>query len=593
MRTAILDGNGIADKVQLHEALSRQLGFPAWYGRNLDALYDLLTETAEETRVVLRAPEKLKENLGGGYGGLVRVLEDAAAANPAFTWHTEGEKEMELNEAREKLMALQAKAAAYEHALGLLSYDGATTAPKATAANRGQTMAILSEEVYVLSTGAETVALLEYLDENKAELTEKERRMVELLLKDIRQMQKIPQEEYVAYQRLLVEADDVWHTAKETSDFALFEPVLEKIFDYIKKIAAWCAPEKDPYDYWLDQFEEGLTKERCEVFFATLREHIVPLLQKVMAKPQLSNAAIRGHFDAARQQKLAELLMPLIGLDLGHVGLSTTEHPFTTSLGSHLDERITTHYYEEDVSYSMFSVIHEGGHALYDTGSAEDLAYTALDEGVSMGIHESQSRFYENLLGRSRTFCDFLSPKIAEIFPQEMAGYTAEDFYKAINRAEPSLIRTEADELTYCLHVMIRYELEKRVLAGELTVHELPGEWNRLYKEILGVDVPDDKHGVLQDSHWSGGAVGYFPSYALGSAYGAQLLAKMKETVDVEACLARGDFAPINAWLRERIWQHGCLYTPTVLFEKAAEAPFDPKYYTDYLEKKFGELYDL
>jgi carboxypeptidase Taq len=500
---------------------------------------------------------------------------------------------MELNEAREKLMALQAKAAAYEHALGLLSYDGATTAPKATAANRGQTMAILSEEVYVLSTGAETVALLEYLDENKAELTEKARRMVELLLKDIRRMQKIPQEEYVAYQRLLVEADDVWHTAKETSDFALFEPVLEKLFDYVKKIAAWCAPEKDPYDYWLDQFEEGLTKERCEVFFATLREHIVPLLQKVMAKPQLSNAAIRGHFDAARQQKLAELLMPLIGLDLGHVGLSTTEHPFTTSLGSHLDERITTHYYEEDVSYSMFSVIHEGGHALYDTGSAEDLAYTALDEGVSMGIHESQSRFYENLLGRSRTFCDFLFPKIAEIFPQEMAGYTAEDFYKAINRAEPSLIRTEADELTYCLHVMIRYELEKRVLAGELTVHELPGEWNRLYKEILGVDVPDDKHGVLQDSHWSGGAVGYFPSYALGSAYGAQFLKKMRESVDVNGCLRRGDFGPINDWNRQHIWQYGSLYLPGRLFEMAAGEPFDPTVYTDYLEEKFSDLYGL
>ena len=593
MRTAILRGSELGDKVQLHEALARQLGFPQWYGRNLDALYDLLTEAGEETHVLLREPEKLQENLGRVYEGLLRVLRDAAAANPAFTWSMEGEKKMELNEARQKLMELQAKMAAYEHAMGILYYDGATTAPKGTAANRGQTLAILSEEAYKLATGEETVALLDFLDAHKAELNEKEQRMVALLLKDIRRMQKIPMEEYVAYERLMVEADDVWHRAKDTSDFALFEPVLEKIFATVKKFAAYCAPEKDPYDYMLDQFEEGLTKERCEAFFATLREHIVPLLKKVQAKPQLSNAVIRGSFDAARQEELARRLMPLIGLDTEHVGLSTTEHPFTTSLGSHLDERITTHYYEEDVSYSMFSVIHEGGHALYDTGSAEDLAYTALDGGVSMGVHESQSRFYENLLGRSRAFCEYLFPMIAEIFPAEMKGYTAEDFYKAINRAEPSLIRTEADELTYCLHVMIRYELEKRVMAGELAVHDLPGEWNKLYKEYLGIDVPDDKHGVLQDSHWSGGSIGYFPSYALGSAYGAQLLSKMKETVDVDGCLRKGDFAPINAWLRERIWQYGCLYTPAVLFEKAAGAPFDPLYYTRYLEEKFTELYGL
>ena len=240
----------------------------------------------------------------------------------------------------------------------------------------------------------------------------------------------------------------------------------------------------------------------------------------------------------------------------------------------------------------MFSVIHEGGHALYDTGSADELAYTVLDGGVSMGIHESQSRFYENLLGRSRAFTGFVFPKLCELFPS-LAGHTAEEFYRAINKAEPSLIRTEADEVTYSLHVMVRYELEKRVMHGELKVHDLPGEWNRLYKEYLGVDVPDDKHGVLQDSHWSGGSVGYFPSYALGSAYGAQLLGKMKETVDVEDCLKRGDFAPINAWNREHIWQYGCLKKPGALLEQALGEKFDPTAYTSYLEEKYGELYGL
>ena len=331
---------------------------------------------------------------------------------------------------------------------------------------------------------------------------------------------------------------------------------------------------------------------QCDEFFATLREHIVPLLKKIKAQPQLDDAMLHGHFPEEKQAQLSDYLMRTMGLDLDHVGLSTTEHPFTTSLGSHFDERITTHYLEENFASSMFSVIHEGGHALYDTGSADDLAYTVLDGGVSMGIHESQSRFYENLLGRSRAFTGFVFPKLCELFP-ELSGHTAEEFYRAINKAEPSLIRTEADEVTYSLHVMVRYELEKRVMHGELKVHDLPGEWNRLYKEYLGVDVPDDKHGVLQDSHWSGGSIGYFPSYALGSAYGAQLLRKMKETVDVDECLKTGNFAPINAWNREHIWQYGCLKKPGALLEQALGEKFDPTVYTQYLEEKYGEIYGL
>ena len=452
---------------------------------------------------------------------------------------------MILSEAIQSLMDLQAKLAAYGHAMGLLFYDGATTAPKGTAANRGQTMSILSEEHYKLTTGSETVALLEFLDAHKAELDEKQQRMVFLLIKDIRNMQKIPMDEYVAYQQLLVEADDVWHRAKETSDFALFEPVLEKIFETNIRFAHYCAPEKDPYDYWLSEYEDGLTMAQCDEFFATLREHIVPLLKKIKEKPQVDDSMLHGHFPEEKQAQLSDYLMRTMGLDLDHVGLSTTEHPFTTSLGSHFDERITTHYLEDNFASSMFSVIHEGGHALYDTGSADELAYTVLDGGVSMGIHESQSRF------------------------------------------------TEADEVTYSLHVMVRYELEKRVMHGGLKVHDLPGEWNRLYKEYLGVDVPDDKHGVLQDSHWSGGSIGYFPSYALGSAYGAQLLRKMKETVDVEKCLTTGDFAPINAWNREHIWQYGCLKKPGALLEQALGEKFDPTVYTRYLEEKYGEIYGL
>ena len=206
--------------------------------------------------------------------------------------------------------------------------------------------------------------------------------------------------------------------------------------------------------------------------------------------------------------------METVGLDLGHVGLTVTEHPFTTSLGSHFDERITTHYQRGDLLASFYSVVHESGHALYDTGSASDLAYTVLDGGAAMSIHESQSRFYENIIGRSLAFCRLVFPKIAGLFPEQTRGKGPEDLYLAANRVAPSLIRTDADELTYCLHVMVRYELEKRMFDGEITASDLPSEWDRLYREYLGIEVPDDRRGVLQDMHWSGGLIGYFPSYS-------------------------------------------------------------------------------
>ncbi len=500
---------------------------------------------------------------------------------------------MHTQEALDKLYALQAKASAYEHAMSLIYFDGTTVAPKATASNRAHALSVLSEESYRLSTGEETVSILEYLDEHKEELSEKDRRLVSLSLKDIREMKKIPMEEFVAYQELLVRADDVWHTAKETSDFELFRPILEEIFETNIRFAEYCAPDMKPYDYCLGKYEDGLTTEKCDEFFGALKEKIVPLIQKIAKAKQVDDACLKGCFDVASQEKLAYMLMETMGIDLTHCGLGTTEHPFTTSIGSHHDVRITTHYNEEDWSSSMFSVIHEGGHALYDMHSADDLAYTALDGGVSMGIHESQSRFYENLLGRSEAFITHLFPKLCQVFPEQMKGYTAHDVYLAINRVTPSLIRTEADEVTYCLHVMIRYELERRVMSRELKVTDLPTEWNRLYKEYLGVDVPDDRRGVLQDSHWSGGGIGYFPSYALGSAYGAHILAKMRETVDVDACLKNGDFAPINEWNCEHIWKYGRMFKPNELLEQVLGETFSPKFYTDYLEEKYARIYSL
>ncbi len=497
----------------------------------------------------------------------------------------------ELNSLRERLMALQKKLSAYNHAIGLIDYDGVTGAPKATAANRGETLGILGEEVYKLSTGPETIELLDALHERESELDEKTSRMVFLMRKDLEEMRKIPMEEYLAHQKLVNDASAVWHEAKEKSDYALFEPYLARMVESLKKIAGYVAPEKKAYDYWLNNFEDGLDMARCEQFFSALRDGLTPLVKRVGQARQVDDSFLHGDFPLADQRTLSDKLMEMMCIDRTHCGIAETEHPFTTNF-TRYDVRITTHYLKDNFASSMYSVIHEGGHALYELSTAEDLAYTCLGTGVSMGIHESQSRFYENIIGRSRPFIHALAPTLKKLFPQ-LAAVSEEQLYLAFNRSEPSLIRTEADELTYSFHIMIRYELEKRLFAGELTTRELPAEWNRLYKEYLGVDVPDDRSGVLQDSHWSGGGMGYFPSYALGSAYGAQMLRKMKETLDVDQCVREGNLKPVNEWLEEHVWKYGSLYKPSQVLDRALGEPFDPACYVQYLTDKYTDVYGL
>lgn len=291
--------------------------------------------------------------------------------------------------------------------------------------------------------------------------------------------------------------------------------------DYNRKFAGYYHPEMAPYDALLNEYEEGMNVETLDAFFAQLRQTIVPLIEKIRATKQIDDAFLYRHYPVEIQRKLSDYLMEVMGIDRTHCGIAETEHPFTTNFNNK-DVRITTHYFEDNLVSSMFSVIHEGGHALYELGADDCYNYTALaGRGVSMGIHESQSRFYENIIGRSPAYVHAVFPKLKELFPEQLADVDEEMFYRAINKAEPSLIRTEADELTYCLHIMVRYEIEKQLIGGTLAVKDVPAEWKRLYKKYLGVDVPSDREGCLQDSHWSGGSIGYFPSYALGSAYGA------------------------------------------------------------------------
>lgn len=497
-----------------------------------------------------------------------------------------------IDQAVQKLKKLQQILAAYNHAGGVLYLDATTVAPSDSWEGRGKTMEILTQASYDLMTDPENGALLTFLEENIHQLDPQTRREVEVMRKNYDQIHRIPAEEYVAYSVLLNEAQTIWNRAKNEDDFELFAPYLEKIVSYNKKFAGYYQPQMQPYDALLNEYEEGLTMQTLDAFFAQLREAIVPLIAKIRKAEQIDDSFLYHTYPAQQQRVFSDYLMQVMNLDKSHCGIGETEHPYTINFNNK-DVRITTHYYENNLVSSMFSVIHEGGHALYELGADDCYNYTSLSGGVSMGIHESQSRFYENIIGRSEAFVQAVFPKLRELFPEQLAAVDEKMFYRAINKSEPSLIRIEADELTYPLHIMVRYEVEKQLIAGTLEVKDVPAQWNRLYKEYLGVDVPSNAKGCLQDSHWSGGSIGYFPSYAIGSAYGPQMLKKMEEDLgDIYENVAKGDLSAVTGWLKEHIHRYASFKKPGELFESVC-GKFDAKYYTDYLTEKYTKLYNL
>ena len=495
-----------------------------------------------------------------------------------------------IQETVERYRAYLEKLRAYEHAMGLMSYDMNTVMPKGAGPIVGDTFGVLSEVMYDMVTSPETEAMQREILEHRDEVDPALVRTAELAMEDRERIACIPKDEYVQYTIDQTTADQIWHEAKLKSDFPMFLPHLEKLVAANKRFAKYYKPDAPVYDTMLDAYEKGLNTETLDRFFKTVRERLVPVIAKIKDQPNVD--FLHRHYPVADQRVFSDYLMDVLGLDKNHCIIGETEHPFTTEFTKY-DVRITTHYHEDAVEASMYSVIHEGGHATYERNIADEIARLPIGCGVSMSVHESQSRFFENIIGRSEPFIEAIFPKMREIFPEQLSGVTAHEFYVAVNKAEPSLIRTEADELTYSLHVMIRYELEKRLFNGDLEPKDLPKEWNRLYKEYLGVDVPDDRRGVLQDSHWASGLFGYFPSYALGSAYGAQLIKRMEQEIDVWGNVKKGNLKPIVDWLTEHIYRFGCMKEPGKLMEEAFGAPFDPTYYTDYLTEKYTTLYGL
>lgn len=496
----------------------------------------------------------------------------------------------------EKLQLYLDKAYAYRTALVMLNWDNSTAAPKEAIEFTSKAIGILSGEHYNTIINADVKALLEEIskEEEQEQLTAYEKAIVKQMNKEFKDLELIPPEEFQAYQMLLAKAYPVWEQAKNTNDYSIYAPVLEEIINYLKKFAGYKQKEGQLlYDVLLDDYEEGFTVEILDGFFGKLRDALVPLVQKIRNKPDyISIDCLRQTYDIERQKELSHFIAEYIGFDFNRGVMAESEHPFTTNLHNH-DVRITNHYQENKLEDAIFSVIHEGGHALYELDIDDEITMSPIGGGTSMGMHESQSRFYENNLGRSREFWKPIFEKVKGFFPEELKDTTLDDFYRAINYASPSLIRTEADELTYPFHVMIRYEIEKMIFAGDVDVSELPRIWNEKYEEYLGVTPDSDSKGILQDMHWSGGNFGYFPSYALGSAIAAQLFHYMEGVMPIKAYMEEGNLEPIREFLKDNIHKYGASKTTQELLQETTGETFNPDYYIAYLTKKYSELYEV
>jgi len=471
----------------------------------------------------------------------------------------------------------------------LIHWDAATTGvPEKSLPKRSAAAGWLYGEHFRRFIAPDTLEAVEALEAVKSELTEYEQVMVREIGREYRKLKAVPPEEYQAYCALTAEAENVWETAREKCDYDMIQPYYEKIMDYQRRLCDWYGYEKHPCDALLDDYEKGATVEKLDVFFSALREKIVPLLKKITEQGKQPKE-ITGNFDLTKQRELTPWLADIIGYDRTRGKIGEVEHPFCSTITPD-DVRITTKYHENSILSSIYSVIHECGHAIYEQNMDEEKGKYGIANEASMGMHESQSRLYENIIGRSRAFTEKLLPKLQEKF-EYFKSWDADMLFRAVNIARPSLIRIEADELTYSLHVMVRYELEKDIITGKIKVSDLPGLWADKYEEIIGMRPKTLAEGVLQDVHWSGGMVGYFPSYAVGTAYGVQMMNEIKKSIDVDAAVKKEDLSPITKWLTENIHKHGEVYSPDELLKKATGEPFNPAYYANYLEEKFTGLY--
>ena len=427
-------------------------------------------------------------------------------------------------------------------------------------------------------------------------LTEEETGIVRNLERGGKFYFSVPRELIVEKEEVASKAFMAWKEAKEKNEFPLFLPLLKELVKIDQMIAGHLQYKDNPYNALLDQFEPDLTAEKTQKAFDAIKPHLVTLTQKIQKSKNYSptNEYIDGvkSYPETEQKRLAFFAMRKMGFDIEGGRLDKSPHPFTITLGTH-DVRVTNFYHAHDFKDSYTSTMHEAGHALYEQGVDEDYAGTPLEGGVSLGIHEALSRFWENMVGRHPAFISFMTPIFQSFYPEQLGTIDDRTLAKVINLVKPSFIRVMADEVTYSLHIILRFEIENDLINGKLQPKDAPEAWNVKVKEYFGKVPETDREGVLQDVHWAYGAFGYFPAYALGNLYGAQFLNTMKRSVKVDTLVAEGNLLPIKGWLEQNIHRHGSLYLPEDLLKKVTGETLNPKYFIDYLTEKYTLLYDL
>lgn len=484
------------------------------------------------------------------------------------------------------------KMGAYEEAIGLMYWDLRTGAPKKGVAQRSEVVGQLSEDMFQMSVSDEMKSYIDALSgENVSEITKKS---VAECKKEYDRNAKIPAKEFREFVVLQSKAESIWEEARAKSDFPMFQPYLEKIVEFKKRFVDYWGYQGNPYNTLLDLYEPGVTVDVIDRVFGQVREHIVPLVQAVTeAKDQPETSFLFQSFPADKQRGFSLEVLKEMGYDFEAGRLDETIHPFATGLNPG-DVRVTTRYDEKDFRMAVFGTIHEGGHAIYEQNISKNLQGTPLCGGASMGIHESQSLFWENFVGRNKGFWERQYGTLKKYATGQFDKVGLDDYYRAINVAGPSLIRIEADEMTYPLHIMVRYEIEKGLINNELAVKDLSGIWNEKMKEYVGIEPDNDANGVLQDVHWAGGDFGYFPSYALGYMYAAQFKqAMLQDLPNFDEWLSQGNLRPIKEWLTRNIHQYGKTKKPIEILQDVTGEGLNAEYLIQYLENKYKEVYRL
>ncbi|MBN1798320.1 MAG: carboxypeptidase M32 [Spirochaetales bacterium] len=486
------------------------------------------------------------------------------------------------------------------HTGALLGWDQETYMPVKALQERSEQIALLQGMIHSKMTDPRCGELLNNLGATAATamgnagLAELDRAFIRELFRRYNRAVKIPQSLVVEMAKTTSIAQGVWINARKDSDFKLFQPHLEKIITLLKQVADCLGYKDSVYDPLLDEYEPWMTTKEVEQVFSSLKEPLVRLVQQIVASKQKPDETVLAAvFPEHKQLEFNLLVLKAMNFEFERGRLDVSAHPFTTTLGAD-DIRLTTRYNERFFPTALFGTIHECGHGLYELGFGQELKGTLLGNAASLGIHESQSRLWENMVGRSLAFWKGFFPQLKQFFPDTLKNVEYEQFYRAINAVKPSLVRVEADEVTYNLHIILRFELEKKLISGELKVQDLPQAWDQESKNLLGIEPDNHAQGCLQDIHWSMGAFGYFPTYTLGNLYAAQFFETLcKEQPELEQELEQGNLKPVRTWLLENIHSHGAVYPAGELCRRVTGEKLNPRFFIEYLQKKFGTLYDF